>query len=127
LAGKLSATTPVAARYFSDTPLLNWPRWYRRPGAGSSGLTGRRRGRRCGLEGQEVSDADDPEHLPFQRADIAPGLIVKQARGDQLDGPSASPQLASARGQDVLDPGGIRAVGQGQDITVLGGEQLTGV
>lgn len=28
------------------------------------------------------------------------------------------------RGQDVLDPVGVRAVGQGQDIAVLGGEHI---
>ena len=31
------------------------------------------------LDGQEVGDADGPQYLAFQRADVAPGLVVEQA------------------------------------------------
>src|SRR3984957_3627853 len=77
-----------------------------------------------GLEGEEVSDADDPQHLPLDGADAAPGLVVVQARRGQLDEAPAGPQLAAAGRQDVLDPVGVRAVGQGQDVAVLDGEDV---
>lgn len=40
------------------------------------------RWRACGygLEGQEISDAEKPQYLPFNRADAAAGLVVIQAR-----------------------------------------------
>ena len=45
-----------------------------------SGLASRWHDCRCGLEGQEISDADHPQYLAFQRADALPGLVVIQAR-----------------------------------------------
>jgi hypothetical protein len=34
----------------------------------------------CGLKGQEVGDAEDPQDLPFEGADAAPGFVVEQPR-----------------------------------------------
>jgi hypothetical protein len=45
-----------------------------------SGLASRWRACGYGLEGQEISDADKPQYLPFHRADAAAGLVVIQAR-----------------------------------------------
>jgi len=45
-----------------------------------SGLASRWRACGYGLEAQEISDADKPQHLPFHRADAAAGLVVIQAR-----------------------------------------------
>src|SRR5262249_37574125 len=63
-------------------------------------------------------------YLPFQGTDGAPGLVVKEARRDQPDDASAGPQLATVRGQNVLDPVGVWTVGQGEDIAVFGGEHI---
>ncbi len=69
-------------------------------------LARRCRGRRCRLEGQQAGDADNPQYLPFHGMDVAPALVVKQARRDQPDDASSRVQLATACGQDVLDPVG---------------------
>jgi hypothetical protein len=34
--------------------------------------------RRRRLEGQEVGDAEHPQYLPLDRADVAPALVMKQ-------------------------------------------------
>ena len=44
-----------------------------------SGLASRWRACGYGLEAQEISDADKPQYLPFDRADAAAGLVVIQA------------------------------------------------
>ena len=79
------------------------------------------------FERQEVGHADQPEHLPLDRTDAAPVLVVNQLRRDPADGPPSGHQLAAACGQDVLDPVTVRAIGQGKKIAVPAGNTLTGV
>src|SRR6266487_2101914 len=80
--------------------------------------------RRCGLERQEVGDADDPQYLSFNRADAATALVVKQARCAEPDGAPSGVQFAAAGGQHVFDPVGVRTVGQGEEVAVLGAEYV---
>src|ERR1700722_2648137 len=67
-----------------------------------SGLAGCWRVRGCGLEGQEISNADGPQYLPLDRPDTAPGLVVVQARCGHLDDAPAGPQLAAAGRRPLL-------------------------
>ena len=75
-------------------------------------------------EREEVGDVQGPEDLAFEGADGLPGLVAVQARCGQPDRVPAGVQLAAARGQDVLDPVAVRAIGEGEDVPVLGREDV---
>ena len=77
-------------------------------------LARRCRGRRCRPEGQQAGDADNPQYLPSHETDVALALVVKQARRDQPDDVSSRMQLATACGQDVLDPDSVSDRRSGQ-------------
>src|SRR4029453_1796188 len=76
------------------------------------------------LQGQEVGHAEQAEDLAFDGADAPAPLVVVQPRGHQPDHAASRLQLAAARGQDVLDPVGVGAVGQGEAVAVPGGEDV---
>jgi membrane protein YdbS with pleckstrin-like domain len=68
------------------------------------------------LELQEVVDAQQSQNHPLDHPDLLPGLVVEQPGRRELDSPATAEELTASGSEDVLEPVGVRAIGQCKDI-----------